>query len=307
MTAQKVRSLTAAELGVAPLSPADPAPPPAAASDSAVLPEDDRILLAVRHAIADGYGGAILTGVPGTGKSRHADLVATRLVDGDEARLKSIQFHPSYQYEDFVEGYVIEGRDFTRTLKTFGQLCVDASKDGVRRLHVIVIDEISRSDVVRVFGEAFTYIEPSKRGRDFVLASGREMVVPENLFILATMNPWDRGVDELDMALERRFAFLEMSPDRNALRELLIKNALAPALIDATLSFFDFLQGHRILRCRLGHGYFVHAKDRDSLLRVWDFQLAHVLERACGTDAGAFAGIRQRWYDVVVNPAAPTA
>jgi len=306
MSPDKVRTLTASQLGVAPPPPAAPSLPPAAASDEAFLSDDDRILVAVHNAINDGYGGVILTGVPGTGKSRHADLVASRLADGDAARFRSIQFHPSYQYEDFLEGYVIEGTTFTRRLKTFGQLCLDASGDDTGRLYLIVIDEISRSDVARVFGEAFTYIERSKRGRAFVLASGTEMVVPENVLIIATMNPWDRGVDELDMALERRFAFLKMNPDRDALRALLTENGLSPALIDSTVAFFDFLQGHRIERCRLGHGYFVHAKDRESLLRVWEFQLAHVLERACGTDAGAFVGIQQRWNDLVANPVPTT-
>jgi 5-methylcytosine-specific restriction enzyme B len=305
MSSETVRKLTAAQLGAAP--PVVTRSPPAAASDAALLPDDDRILVAVRHAISDGYGGVILSGVPGTGKSRHADLVASKLVDADAARFKSIQFHPSYQYEDFVEGYVIKGSNFTRKLKTFGQLCIDASEDDAGRLYVIVIDEISRSDVARVFGEAFTYIERSKRGREFFLASGTEMIVPDNLFVIGTMNPWDRGVDELDMALERRFAFLEMAPDPDALRSLLTDNGLSVALIDSAVAFFDFLQGFRIERCRLGHGYFVHAKDRESLLRLWELQLAHVLQRACSTNAGAFTAIQQRWNDLVVNPAPQTS
>lgn len=306
MLPEKVRMLTAAELGAAAPPAADPPPPVSAASDDAVLPDDDPILVKVGHALEDGYAGVILTGVPGTGKSRHASLIARILTDGDEGRFEFVQFHPSYQYEDFVEGYVIEGDKFTRTLKSFGQMCQDASKDTSKR-HILVIDEISRTDVARVFGEAFTYIERSKRGLEFTLASGTNMVVPENVFLLATMNPWDRGVDEIDMALERRFAFVEMKPNREELRELLAKNGLGNDDIESAVAFFDFLQGHRNSRCRLGHGYFVHARDRESLLRVWDFQLAHVLERACGTDGGAFAHIQQRWHDLVVNPAAPAA
>lgn len=304
LSAEKVRMLTAAELGAVPLAATDTLPV-SAASDEADLPDNDLIYIQVRQALEDGYAGLILTGVPGTGKSRHADLVASKLVDGDPARFKSIQFHPSYQYEDFVEGYVIDGNRFTRTLKTFGQLCIDASQDS--RRYVLVIDEISRTDVARVFGEAFTYIERSKRGRDFILASGTEMVVPENLFIIATMNPWDRGADELDMALERRFAFIDMKPDRDALRQILAANGLDVALIARTVQFFDFLQEFRVERCHLGHGYFVHAKDRDSLLRIWEFQLGYVLERACSTDSGAFAAIKQRWDDLIAAPHPPAA
>jgi 5-methylcytosine-specific restriction protein B len=300
---EKVRLLTAAELGVVAPALLDDLPV-SAASDEAILSELDDTLVRVRQVLEDGYAGVILTGVPGTGKSRHADLIALKLVDADQARFKSIQFHPSYQYEDFVEGYVIEGSSFTRTPKTFGQLCIDASQDHDRRF-VLVIDEMSRTDVARVFGEAFTYLERSKRGREFILASGTEMVVPENLFIIATMNPWDRGADELDMALERRFAFIEMKPSREALRNILTTNGLELPLIDSTIEFFDFLQDSRVEHCRLGHGYFVHAKDRPSLLRVWEFQLAYVLERACGPDKGTFAAIKKRWDDLIASPPAP--
>jgi 5-methylcytosine-specific restriction protein B len=306
MSPDKVRTLTAAELGAALPPPADAPPPISAASDDAVLPDDDPILVKVRHAMEDGYAGVILTGVPGTGKSRHASLIARKLTNGDEARFEFVQFHPSYQYEDFVEGYLIQGSDFTRQLKTFGKLCDDASQDTSKR-HILVIDEISRTDVARVFGEAFTYIERSKRGLKFTLASGTPMVVPENVFLIATMNPWDRGVDELDVALERRFAFVDMRPDRAELHQLLADNGLDGSLIDAAVAFFDFLQDQASPRCHLGHGYFVHARDRESLLRVWDFQLAHVLERASGTDRGAFARIERRWNDLVVNSAAPPA
>lgn len=300
---EKVRLLTAAELGVVVPAPLDDLPV-SAASGEAILSEQDETLIRVRQALQDGYAGVILTGVPGTGKSRHADLIASKLVDADQTRFKSIQFHPSYQYEDFVEGYVIEGNKFTRMPKTFGQLCIDASQDHDRRF-VLVIDEISRTDVARVFGEALTYLERSKRGREFILASGTEMVVPENLFIIATMNPWDRGADELDMALERRFAFIEMKPNREALREILTVNRLEQPLINSTIEFFDFLQGFRVEHGRLGHGYFVHAKDRESLLRVWEFQLAYVLERACGPDNEAFLAIKRRWEDLIASPPAP--
>lgn len=296
-TSEKVRNLTAAQLGIVMPDHIGALTPISAASDGSLLNDDDPTLANVRDAMSDGYAGIILSGVPGTGKSRHASLIGQMLVEGDNGRLASVQFHPSYQYEDFVEGYVIEGTNFTRKLKTFGQLCVSASNDP--RLHVLLIDEISRTDVARVFGEALTYIERSKRGRDFILASGTEMVVPENLFIIATMNPWDRGADELDMALERRFAFVEMPPSEAALREILKKNGLDEILANGVSTFFEFLQNYRVIQCRIGHGYFVHAKDRESLKRLWRFQLAHVFARACGNDGDAFSTIESQWKQMI--------
>ncbi len=78
--------------------------------------------------------------------------------------------------------------------------------------NVLVIDEISRADVPRVLGEALTYLEMSLRDRPFYLASGDIAEIPKNLFIIATMNPWDVSVDELDIALERRFAHIDVRP-----------------------------------------------------------------------------------------------
>lgn len=301
---EKARMLSAAQIGVMPPTPAV-ALPVATQTDDGILAETDPTLRSIREAMADGYAGVILTGVPGTGKSRHAALIARRLTGDDDSRIEVVQFHPSYQYEDFVEGYVIEGNSFERQPKTFSKICIKASEDPSRQ-YVLVVDEISRTDVARVFGEAFTYIERTKRNVQFTLASGTEMAVPDNLFIIATMNPWDRGADELDIALERRFAFVEMEPDSAALRALLLKNGLDANLTDATVAFFEFLQKHPNPQCHLGHGYFVHAKDRDSLLRLWTLQLARTLKRACRADRAAFERIEQQWNELVVTPV-PTA
>lgn len=299
----KARELTAEQLGLASPEVAGVAAPPAAASDSAVLRDDDAEYVAVRNAIADGYAGAILSGVPGTGKSRKAALIAARLTSNDPDRAPFVQFHSSYQYEDFIEGFVPEGEGFSRQLKVFSQLCLDAS-DHPDDLYVIVIDEISRADVARVFGEALTYIERSKRNRLFKLASGTELIVPENIFVLATMNPWDRGVDDLDSALERRFAFITMPPSEAALRDILIENGLDTPTTDRVAEFFGFLQELSNSRCHIGHGFFVHAHDAESLSRLWDLQLGYVLRRACRDDNAAFNQIDQRWQAVISPPGA---
>ncbi|WP_242096726.1 AAA family ATPase [Sphingomonas sp. CROZ-RG-20F-R02-07] len=298
----KARQLTAEQLGLVLEDAAAPVPPPAASSDDAALSADDAELVAVQNAIADGYAGAILSGVPGTGKSRKAALIAAALTGGDPGRTPFVQFHSSYQYEDFIEGYVPEGQGFTRQLKVFGQLCLDASE--TTGLYVMVIDEISRADVARVFGEALTYIERSKRNRQFKLASGTDLSVPDNIFILATMNPWDRGVDDLDAALERRFAFITMPPSETALRALLTENGLEPALVERAAIFFRALQAHQNDRCHLGHGFFVHAHDLASLARLWDLQLAYVLRRACRDNDAAFAQLAQQWEAVIAPPPA---
>lgn len=304
LRSDKVRTLTAAQLELLPPEPATAELPPiAAASDSGILRDDNPILMAVRDTIADGYGGAILTGVPGTGKSRMAALVADKLTGGDPERTPFVQFHANYQYEDFVEGFVPVGEAFSRELKTFALMCLDAS-DNPDQQYVIVIDEISRADVARVFGEALTYVERSKRGKAFKLASGTDLTVPDNIFVLATMNPWDRGVDELDAALERRFAFIDMPPQEGELRAILAANAVSAELADKIAEFFRFLNALSNERNHLGHGFFVHVRDEHSLDRLWRFQLSYVLKRACRDDEASFEVIAKRWRDLF-GPAAP--
>lgn len=101
--------------------------------------------------------------------------------------------------------------------------------------YILVIDELSRADVGRVFGEALTYVERTKRELPFNIASGDEIKVPSNLVILATMNPFDRGVDEVDSAFERRFAKVSMDPDREFLEGILGHNGMDEALKRASL------------------------------------------------------------------------
>ena len=147
-------------------------------------------MLEVQQLLNDGFAGVVFSGPPGTSKSWYAREVALSLVGGDLERVDFVQFHPGYQYEDFIEGYVPnEKGGFDPVPRTFLRMCETAKSTS--ETVVIVIDELSRTDVVRVFGEALTYLETSKRQITFTLASGRTVFVPHNLIVIATMNPWD--------------------------------------------------------------------------------------------------------------------
>lgn len=120
----------------------------------------------------------MLQGAPGTGKSWCARQIAIKMTGGDRHRMREVQFHPSYQYEDFVEGYVPKGSTgFTlRDKHLLEMIQVANAIDGPV---VLVIDEFSRTDPARVLGEALTYMEGSLRGVDFRLPSGRSVSIPK--------------------------------------------------------------------------------------------------------------------------------
>ena len=218
---ERSREVTLNELGLGSLAKQVRTTPEAAPlGDDPELDSDDGILSQVQEARELGFAGVILSGPPGTGKSWYAQQIGVALA-GQWDSVRSVQFHPSYQYEDFVVGYAPrKDGSFELQEKEFARICRDAAATPETE-YVLVIDEMSRTDVVRVFGEALTYIATDRREQPFILASGEELAVPKNLFIIGTMNSWDKGVDELDIALERRFAEIAISPDSAVLRRLL--------------------------------------------------------------------------------------
>ncbi|SLM26293.1 McrB family protein [Stenotrophomonas indicatrix] len=259
------------------------------------LSDEDSVVKLVRALVDDGYAGVIFSGPPGTSKSWYAREMALKLVDGRIDKVFFAQFHPAYQYEDFIESFTPnQSGGFDLTDRTFLIACNRAIADPDFDV-VLVIDELSRTDVVRVFGEALTYIESGKRELDFSLPSGRIVYVPRNLIILATMNPWDRGADELDLALERRLAKISFPPDVNLLKAHLESTSLGPDQRARLEQFFLSVARHPNRLCQLGHAYFLRAKDEDSLKRLWDNQLYHHFSKVLRNDEEQFKSIESSW------------
>ncbi|MEG7359667.1 McrB family protein [Pseudomonas citronellolis] len=260
-----------------------------------LIAEDNEIYVKVLELLDDGYGGVIFTGDPGTSKSWFARQIALKLADGNQDLVRFIQFHPGYQYEDFVESYIPnEKGGFDLVDKIFLRACESARKNPAST-SVLVIDELSRTDVVRVFGEALTYLEQSNRELNFTLSSGRPYSVPDNLVVLCTMNPWDRGVEELDLALERRFAKIHFEPKIELLKEALAESKLSDERKRKVEQFFFLTSRHSNRLCSLGHAYFLKAKDDSSLRRLWDHQLSFHFERVLKNDPEQLAQIKSAW------------
>lgn len=296
-TAEKVRETT--------VHPPSAVSSLAAARPGVELADDDQILTDVRQALSDGFGGVIFSGPPGTSKSWYAERIARKLA-GDDSRVRMTQFHPSYQYEDFIEGYVPDGGGFAPKPKHLLQICIDAQRSldaGESHTFVLVIDELSRSDPARVFGEALTYVEQSKRGQAFHIASGRKMSIPKNVVILATMNTFDRGVDEVDAAFDRRMAKIEMDPDPALAEQFLISGGMDPILRSKVLNFFRWLQHLPEKHAHLGHTFFMGVTSEADLERRWRFQLVHVLKKAYRLNDDGFKKVQDAWLKVLEAPA----
>ena len=182
----------------------------------------------------------LLQGPPGTGKTFLARRLAWLLLGArDESRIELVQFHPSYGYEDFMLGFRpdAQGR-FHLVPGVLPLLCQRAAADPDRP-YFLLIDEVNRGNVPRIFGELLLLLEADKRGPAHALrlpyapAGAPRFFVPENLYVIGTLNLADRSLSSLDYALRRRFAFVALGPQVGApLRQYLAARQVPGALIE---------------------------------------------------------------------------
>ncbi len=232
----------------------------------------------------------ILYGPPGTGKTYIAQVIAQEIANN---RYEIIQFHPSYSYEDFVEWIeAIPSDDKTNVIfepkpRIFRLLCEEVSRNP-QKYHVLIIDEINRGDLGRIFGELILGLETNNRNLEIktpLSYSLGNLKIPENLLIIGTMNSVDRSIAIVDYALRRRFSFYLMMPDNIILDKWLnqLDLNLTEDLKNQILILFSNLN-KKIRENRklgrhypIGHTYFF-VNSEDKLKINWEYMIKPLIE-----------------------------
>ena len=299
----------------------------------------------------------ILYGPPGTGKTFQARRIATSFITGSKdfeekykeleknGQIKFITFHPTYSYEEFVEGYrPKEDGKFELEKGVFKRICIraaralckiagigcetdnkkeeqifdklieqrdkiqDALKNNNLKKYVLIIDEINRGNISKIFGELITLLEPDKRigGKSQTIValpySKKKFGVPPNLYIIGTMNTADRSIALVDIALRRRFGFVEIPPEPKKIYEVINDElGLSKEEITEKLGGLDFEKLLKAMNMRItfladrekqiGHAYFLnvfrdengdYVKDEDlwkeNLHRIWYNEIIPLLQ-----------------------------
>ena len=262
----------------------DPPPPPPPPTDPLETFADELYLpvefLNEIETLLKDKKQVIFQGPPGTGKTYVAQKLAQHLA-GNKNRVTLVQFHPSYAYEDFVQGYRPRGGQAGFELKDGPLLRAArrAEEEGGR--HYLIIDEINRGNLAKIFGELYFLLEYRDEPVD-LLYSEEPFSLPKNLYIIGTMNTADRSIALVDLALRRRFYFKMFHPDDEPVKSVLAKwlKANAPDLhwvADVVGRVNELLEDDR--HAAIGPSYFMQDKlDEAKVKRIWEHSVLPYIE-----------------------------
>ena len=259
-------------------------------------------------------GQVILYGPPGTGKTYHAvraaeEITARRTygktwtaltaeqrkrLRGEEASLEqriwTCTFHPAYGYEDFIEGLrpraVPGGLTFDPKDGLLLRVCKAAARTPAQP-HFLIIDELNRGDIPRIFGEVITLLEKDKREELAVSlpVSEQRFTIPANLMMLATMNTADRSIALLDTALRRRFGFLELMPEPALLSGAIPLGIPLDRLLEVLNRRILDALGKDARNLQIGHSFFMRngtpLRESGDLVRVLRYEVVPLLQEYC--------------------------
>jgi 5-methylcytosine-specific restriction endonuclease McrBC GTP-binding regulatory subunit McrB len=223
----------------------------------------------------------VLAGPPGTGKTWIAQLIARFITEDNPNHYRLVQFHPSYSYEAFIEGLrpVAENNAVVFTPVRGLILSIEEKHRGNERPFVIIVDEMNRANLPRVFGELMFLLE--YRDREIDLQYTKAFRLPPTIKIIGTMNTADRSIRSIDVALRRRFDFFECPPDVRVLERY-----FTPPHVNEVPSLFEgFIELNKQLTASLdrhhtiGHTFFMkELLTVDDLLAIWRRKIKPLVE-----------------------------
>jgi 5-methylcytosine-specific restriction protein B len=222
-------------------------------------------------------GQAIFYGPPGTGKTYLAERLARHLTAESDGFAELVQFHPAYAYEDFIQGIrpqTGEGGRLTYPMQPgrFLDFCHRAANRDGRC--VLIIDEINRANLSRVFGELMYLLE--YRERRIPLSGGGHLKIPRNVRLIGTMNTADRSIALVDHALRRRFAFIRLAPNYAILRRYHQDSGFP---VEGLINILTRLNNHIAdPHYEIGHTFFLQDNLSAELPDIWQMEIEPYLE-----------------------------
>ena len=201
------------------------------------------------------HNDSILFGPPGTGKTYLIDCVKDEIDKLNKLGLfQEIQFHSNYSYDDFIEGIVPDvktgGFEYRKGIFfTFLEKAKQIQLEDKNKICLFAIDEINRADITSVFGEIMNLIEDKGKRQLTTAKTHTEITVPSNVVIIGTMNTADRTLSKIDFALRRRFKFLAVYPNEQALYEMIAENGGIDSSVGITLE--EYIKSFNVLNTKI--------------------------------------------------------
>ena len=235
----------------------------------------------------------IFQGSPGVGKTFMAKKLAYSIIgEVDDDKIKMVQFHESYSYEDFIIGYKPTEKNFELKKGVFYDFCEKASSD-MDNDYFFIIDEINRGNISKIFGELLMLIESDNRDAEIILSYNNEsFIVPNNLYIIGMMNTADRSIAVIDYALRRRFCFINIEPAfenekfKSYLKNQNVNDNLINKVIEKFTELNNIIEKDRTLGkgYTIGHSYFcIKLLNDEEYKNIIEYEIAPTL--------------REYWFD----------